>query len=158
MMNVVAEPVVSPVSGGNIDVCVTGSKPASSPEPSLQDTRRHGQRRLTRHALGWLVLGRWIAIALIIAASLLDVAFIILRALKRDAVDMPRWHIGRRDPLGLLLQLVIQLPLRSPVTALFVVVTGLLKIAIYSLIGAWPMVGYVAGETGMTTVLRISPI
>jgi hypothetical protein len=58
--------------------------------------------------------GQWLALVLVLCAILVDAVLLVLRLLKRDMLDLPRWHVARRDPLGLVLQLAVQLPLGTP--------------------------------------------
>jgi ankyrin repeat protein len=116
-------------------------------------------------ALAWLLLGRWLAVVLVLAAGLAEVVILILRLLWRDVLDLPRWHIARCDPLGLALQLAVQVPLGWPVAVANPVVYSLVTFPLFALIGGvgagihggvgvgWSLVEESSGVLGLTTVL-----
>ena len=137
---IVAEPVVPPLTGsaraavGDVELSAMTSHPAldaGDVELSVAGSRasappaRGADSRGWLGMLAWWVLGRWLAVPLVAAAGLADSVLVVLRLLKRDVLDLPRWHVARRDPLGLVLQLAVQLPLGTPVALLMPLVFGL---------------------------------
>jgi hypothetical protein len=153
-MERLAEPLISP-HHGDVELSVRGGR-ASAPPAHGAGSRgwlRHRWLRRGLGALSWWLLGRWLAVPLVLAVALVDAVIGALRLLWRDVLDLPWWHIKQRDPLGLVLQLAVQLPLGTLVAVIFQVVTGLFILPFLALIGAWTVVASVAGIFGLTTAL-----
>jgi ankyrin repeat protein len=102
--------------------------------------------------LGWWLLGRWLGVALVIAAAWVDVLLVALRLLKRDVLDLPSWFIAQRDPIGLVLQLTVQLPL-----GIFFALSAPYCVALFfplaPLLGVWVEMGGTACAYGLTKAI-----
>ena len=124
--------------------------------PLSPHTGGRGCVRRVLGALGWWLLGRWLAVPLVVAATLVDTALSTLRLLKRHAIDLPLWHATCCDPIGLVLQLALQLPLGTTVAVLFPAMLSLFVIPLCALCGEWGQVGGLASFTGLATAVPLA--